>query len=109
MKGLHSLDVGILITPVLIEFMKASAEQAEVNYVIGTEEGDIADEEDVAMAQTVASDLFKTKRPVEQLLEGEAEEEPEIPEDLKEKGDKPVRKGLMARKKDDEEVAEDGV
>jgi len=108
MKGLHSLDVGILITPVLIEFMKASAEQAEVDYVIGTEDPDVAEEEDVAMAQTVASDLFKTKRPVEKLLEGE-DEEPEIPEDLKEKDNKPVRKGLMARKKDDEEVAEDGV
>lgn len=104
-QGLHSLDVGILITPVLIEFMKSSAEQAEVPYTIGTEEEDIANEEDEAMAQMVAREVYSTEEeePSEIMLkEGQEEEADEqlVPES----------KGLMApRKRVEQEMTEDGI
>ena len=114
-RGLHSLDVGILITPVLIEFMKATAEEAEVPYVIGTEEEEIADEEDQAMAQEVANDLFKETRFVDDLLNEKNKKTTQSTEESdeeEEQSDKPS-KGLMARKKPvtpaEEEDQEDGV
>lgn len=114
-RGLHSLDVGILITPVLIEFMKATAEEAEVPYVIGTEEEDVADEEDQAMAQEVASDLFKETRFVDDLLnekKNTAQSTEESEDSEEQENDRPS-KGLMARKKPmppvEEEDQEDGV
>jgi len=37
-KGLHSLDVGVLISPVLIEFYKSAADQEGISYTIGDED-----------------------------------------------------------------------
>ena len=37
MGGLHSIDTGLLASPVLIEMMISVAEAAGVDYVIGTE------------------------------------------------------------------------
>lgn len=94
MRGLHSLDVGILITPVLIEFMKASADQAEVDYSVGIEDNDIANEEDEAMADEIASEIFSEKRFVDDLVEGES------PEPAEESS--APQKGLMARRMTEE-------
>jgi hypothetical protein len=88
-KGLHSLDVGILITPVLIEFMKAAAEQAEVEYVVGSEAEDMANsDEDEAMARMVAREVLTEKKPVDDMMM-ETEDTP-VPEDMP--------KGLMSRR-----------
>ena len=38
MEGLHTIDVGVLITPVLIEMMGLIAEEAEIQYKTGAEE-----------------------------------------------------------------------
>lgn len=88
-RGLHSLDVGILITPVLIEFMKAAAEQAEVEYVVGSEAEDMANsDEDEAMARMVAREVLTEKKPVDDMMM-ETEDTP-VPEDMP--------KGLMSRR-----------
>ena len=92
MKGIHSLDVGILITPVLIEFMKAMAEQEEIEYVIGTEDED--DEADEGLAMQVVSEIFAEKSPVEHLLSKENMEDVVAPEEEEEKD---TSKGLMSR------------
>lgn len=98
MRGLHSLDVGILITPVLIEFMKASADQAEIDYVVGIEDNDIDNEEDEEMADQIAGEIFSEKRPVDELLNGEAMEEP-----AEEMTEEPApQRGLMARRMTEE-------
>lgn len=96
-KGLHSLDVGILISPVLIEFMKASAEQAEVDYTIGIEEEPVKNQPDEAMAKTVAKELYADEDSAEDPMPMEEDVRPE----------EPTRNGLMARKI--EEPAEDGI
>jgi hypothetical protein len=38
MEGLHTIDVGVLITPVLIEMMGLIADDAGIEYKIGVEE-----------------------------------------------------------------------
>ena len=91
-QGLHTLDVGILVAPVLIEFLKASAEQAEVPYTVGTEEEDVANEEDEAMASLVTKEVY-----------AEEGEEPMMEEPVAEEQEMPVRKaGLMAPRKSEE-------
>lgn len=95
-KGLHSLDVGILISPVLIEFMKASAEQADVEYTIGIEEESVANEPDEAMANMVAKELYADEDTSDSPVMEEESPVEETP-----------RKGLMARRK--EEPVEDGI
>ena len=37
LNGVHSIDVGVLITPILIEIMKYLAEQTNTKYVLGDE------------------------------------------------------------------------
>jgi|TARA_B110000908_G_C10232823_1_gene441577 hypothetical protein len=37
MTGLHSIDVGIMVTPVLVEMMISAAEAADIEYKVGTE------------------------------------------------------------------------
>lgn len=101
-QGLHSLDVGIMITPVLIEFMKSSAEQAEVPYTIGTEEEDIANEEDEAMATMVAREVYSKEDEKEQMAM--AEEQEESPVVMAEEDRTPPMRGLMAPRKREEMI-----
>ena len=37
LQGVHNIDVGILIMPILIEIMKTLAEKTDTNYVMGDE------------------------------------------------------------------------
>ena len=37
MTGLHSIDVGLMVAPVLIEMMISAADAAEIDYKVGTE------------------------------------------------------------------------
>ena len=37
MTGLHSIDVGIMVSPVLVEMMISAAEAADIEYKVGTE------------------------------------------------------------------------
>lgn len=91
MKGIHTLDVGILVSPILIEFMKAVADQEEIKYTVGTEDEETGDAE---LANSVAREVLTEKKPVDALLNDEPipmEEEMESPP-AEEKS-----KGLMSR------------
>lgn len=96
-KGLHSLDVGVLISPVLIEFMKAAAEQEGIQYSVGTEEPE--DEGDMDLANSAVKDVYK-----------ETEEEP-MPMDEEPMAEAPPEEktGLMARPSKPVEEMEDGI
>ena len=39
MEGIHSIDVGILILPALVEMISYIADEAGIDYVTGLEEG----------------------------------------------------------------------
>jgi len=46
MEGLHTVDVAVLINPILVELMEGMAKNAEIDYVVGDDEGneDVPDE-----------------------------------------------------------------
>tara|TARA_R110002050_G_C8820861_1_gene504403 strand:- start:157 stop:657 length:501 start_codon:yes stop_codon:yes gene_type:complete len=88
MEGLHTIDVGILIAPVLMEFIMFLGDSAKIKYTIGTED---TDEPSKAM---LSSALNKFKK---------AEEKKGIDEKIIDKEmDAPVideqPTGLMARR-----------
>jgi hypothetical protein len=77
MQGLHTVDVGIIIAPVLVELLITQADLAEIEYKVGTEKSDIPDPSMVSMAMDNASaDYFDTS--VEGVEEEIMEEAPEV-------------------------------
>ena len=55
MQGLHSVDVGLIIAPVIVELLVTQADLAEIEYKVGTEKSDIPDPSMVSMAMDTAS------------------------------------------------------
>lgn len=92
MKGIHTLDVGILVSPILIEFMKAIAEQEEIEYTIGTEEEEDAGDEELANA--IAKEVLAEEKPVDALMKGDPVPVEEEVEPVASEGSK----GLMSRR-----------
>jgi hypothetical protein len=76
MKGIHSIDVGFLAVPVIVELIKTIAEMNDVKYVLSAEDMRKYTEIDESLAQDVIR---------------------EMKQDVSESLDKPVRKGLMAK------------
>tara|TARA_R100000900_G_scaffold128747_2_gene104505 strand:+ start:411 stop:911 length:501 start_codon:yes stop_codon:yes gene_type:complete len=87
LEGVHSIDVGILVTPVLIEMMAYIAEQNDIEFKIGTEE-----EDSPKPSESLISAAIKglEERGVVGDEEPMAEEEEETEEE--------EPKGLMARR-----------
>ena len=85
MQGIHSIDVGILINPILVEFKKGMAEIAEVEYNLGDKDKD--EEPDPQLLQLAMKELKESEDVIEQAStdtqEEMIEEEPQ---------------GLMARR-----------
>jgi hypothetical protein len=87
MQGIHSVDVGILVAPILIEMLKYLAEKTETEYVIGDEKK-------------------KTDKPNEAVLNSALRElEKQQDEDTSEEKEEPIMEeedkeptGLMARR-----------
>jgi len=75
MQGLHTLDVGILISPVLVELLITQAELADIKFKVGTEASDIPDSNLVRKAvDNVGAEYFDTSVEVgeEEVIEEEA-------------------------------------
>jgi len=84
LQGVHSIDVGVLITPIIIEILRTLAEKTDTDYVIGDEPEDTDRPSDAV----IESAVNKIKNmPIEDKVEEE-----EIEEDDEE----PM--GLMARR-----------
>ena len=89
MEGLHSVDVGILISPVLIEFIMLVGDSAGIKYNTGME----TEEEEGLRPSAITKALGKFKKA---MAEGEEEEPTPEPEPVEEETEEPV--GLMARR-----------
>jgi len=85
MQGLHTVDVGVLASPVITEIIKTAAELNDVDYVLTMEEADSKNTIDRDVAED-AFEMIQTSGLEEKILD----EEPE------------VKTGLMARGKKDE-------
>lgn len=96
MDGLHSVDVGVMVTPVLIEMMMLMAESAGVEYVTGLDNP----EKDKISAAKMAKIMQELEREVGELEEPEVTEELKVEEaDGEEVNEKEQPSGLMARRR----------
>lgn len=89
MQGLHSVDVGILINPILVELMEGMAKNAEVEYTVGDDEGkeNTPDKMLVSKAMKSLNEVDPTE-----MLEGNEVEEDTMPKS------KNNSSGLMSRR-----------
>ena len=86
MEGIHSIDVGMLVAPILVEFMKGMAEIADVEYTLGDTDKDDKKPDDL-MLEYAMRELKKSKS----VIEDATKEEEQI-EEL------PIKKGIMQRR-----------
>ncbi len=87
LEGVHSIDVGILVTPVLIEMMAYIAEQNDIEFKIGTEEEDSPKPSESLISAAIQGleerGVVTEEKPISEQEEEGIDEEP---------------KGLMARR-----------
>ena len=87
MQGLHSVDVGLMISPVIVELLITQAELADIKYKVGNEKSDKPDPNMVRKAVDNASEeYFDTSSDVE---------EEEV---MKEKAPMVPSEGIMSRR-----------
>tara|TARA_R110000765_G_scaffold135822_4_gene234940 strand:- start:1717 stop:2220 length:504 start_codon:yes stop_codon:yes gene_type:complete len=87
MQGLHTVDVGLMISPVLVELLITQAEIAEIDFKVGNEKSDTPDPNLIRKAMDSASaEHFDTSVEVGEEMSME-EEAPMVPSD-----------GLMSRR-----------
>ena len=89
MQGLHTIDVGILAMPVIIEMLAFIGDDAGVDYVLGT---DAPIDDDKISKSKVALAMKKMREKLPEALE-EKEEEP-----MEKIESEPQPSGLMARR-----------
>jgi len=87
LQGVHSIDVGMLVMPIIMEMMKYLAEQTDTEYKMG-DEPEKTDRPSDAVMQSALNELKNQQ-------EGSNNEEPEMEE---EEETMPEPSGLMARR-----------
>lgn len=95
MEGKHTIDVGILVMPVLIETMAYLAEESDIEYTMGSgKTSDSSKPSDSAIGLAIS----KARQAV-----GEAAEEPVVDEDVQTEEQEmgPPSGGLMSRRMQD--------
>lgn len=89
--GLHSVDVGVMITPLLIEMIMFLADSADIEYETGLE-----DPQKGKLSGAKKAKALEELRKELESKEDKSEEEPIVEEEVEEKSEP---KGLMARRK----------
>jgi len=89
MQGLHTVDVGILAMPVIIEMLAYIGDEAGIEYNLGM---DKPIDEDKISSTKIALAMKRMREKMPEALE-EREEQPEMEEPMPE----PAPTGLMAR------------
>ena len=79
MEGIHSVDVGMLVSPVLAEAIEQMAKSAEVNYKLMGDETDreTPDDSEIALAMMEAAKSKGESMTEEPVQEAEVVEEPQ--------------------------------
>ena len=88
LNGVHSIDVGVLVMPIIMEMMKYLAEQTDTEYKMG-DEPEATDRPSDAVMQSALNELKNQQ-------EGSDSEEPKMEEEEEEPMPEPS--GLMARR-----------
>ena len=88
-QGYHTLDIGILVIPVLVEMMAFLAEEADIEYVVGTESNRLKkssfNDSTIALAKKRLKEKMSQEEKIEDNIKTDVVEEEEP-------------KGLMARR-----------
>lgn len=98
-EGIHSIDISLIIAPVIHEYIKGFADTADLDYDEGFENNE------AKRALSYRRDVDRAKKMLDELREQEGEEIPTTMEEVTEepkmepevKEDEPVKTGLMAR------------
>ena len=98
MEGKHTLDMSMLMLPVLMEIIALIGDTANIDYNMGTEKSDPERSEN-SIVQTAKMKMETELR--DKTLEGfSKDKEPEMDEEIEEEAEEPVTEptGLMARR-----------
>lgn len=90
MEGVHTIDVGVLVTPVLIEFIMLIGDSAGVKYETGL------DEEDVNVSDAMIQKALRKFK--EEEARNDDEEEPEVRQAEPQVEEPSDMSGLMSRR-----------
>ena len=74
MEGIHSIDVGMLVAPILVEFMKGMAEIAEIEFNLGDKDKSESKIDPQLMEKTMKK-LKEEEANLEMISEGMEQEE----------------------------------
>lgn len=96
MQGKHTIDVGILIMPVLIEMLSYVGDEEGVDYTIGTEMEE--EDKDKFRDSTIAKAMRNAKKVMEEAGSKPLEELPETGVEEESMAEEPAPAGLMARR-----------
>ena len=96
MQGKHSIDVGILIMPVLIEMLSYVGDEEGVDYTVGTEMEE--EDKDKFRDSTIAKAMRNVKKVMEEEGSKPVEELPETSVEEESMAEEPSPAGLMARR-----------
>lgn len=92
MEGKHTLDVGLLVAPVLVETMITMAEMAEIDYVVGNERTD----DEPGTKQDIINQVMKSLKEEEGTAEEAMPEEQEVASAEEPMVEEEQPRGLMA-------------
>lgn len=92
MEGKHTLDVGLLVAPVLVETMITMADMAEIDYVVGNERTD----DEPGTKQDIINQVMKSLKEEEGTAEEAMPEEQEVAPTEESMAEEPQPRGLMA-------------
>jgi hypothetical protein len=99
MEGRHSLDVGLLVAPVLIEMMITLADSAGIEYVVGNEPNSDMPGTKTEIINRVMSNLQESEETADPMQQEELPME-EMVEASEEVPTEEQPRGLMARRSD---------
>lgn len=68
-RGLHTVHTGVLVSPVIVELLIAMAQDLEIEYTVGTEEGAMIEEEDEYISYRALQKAYPKKDIPQEELE----------------------------------------
>jgi len=95
MEGLHSIDVGVLITPVIMETLALMGDEADIEYELGMEN---RIDEDKIPDSKIAVAIKKMRDKMPEAIDAAKENVDEVPMETEAEELAPEPTGLMARR-----------
>jgi len=89
MQGVHSIDLAVLVNPILVEYMEGVAKQAEIEYTLGDTDDYEKEPDDFILGEAL--------RKLEEDPMIEEDDEPVAEEEVAMPKEEPM--GLMARRR----------